>query len=394
MKSRAPERLVACMANNRPSSTPVRVVLLFALTLVGVAPLLHSWASEARFFRILAPGPTAITSISSDGLVAWTSTLTGVTCTVQAAENLVGSDIWRDYVRVSMATATVSLQLFDPKPPPSMAFIPAGWFTMGDTFNEGNSEERPTHPVDLRAFHIDRTETTKAQWDAVYGWAIGHGYSFDNAGLGKANNHPVVNVNWYDAVKWCNARSEMEELEPCYYTDAELGVVYKIGQVYQPYVNWGASGYRLPTEAEWEKAARGGASGHRFPWLDTDDIMHSRANYYSSTDYPYDTSATRGYHPTFSDAVYPYTSPVGYFVANGYGLYDVAGNVWEWCWDFYGPYSSGSQTDPIGPAFGSYRAWRGGSWFSSGNGYRCAGRGGSLLGSAVGYVGFRCVRRL
>jgi formylglycine-generating enzyme required for sulfatase activity len=172
-------------------------------------------------------------------------------------------------------------------------------------------------------------------------------------------------MTWYDAVKWCNARSEKENKTPAYYTDAGLLNRYKTGQS-APHVKWN-SGYRSPTEAEWEKAARGGVSGRRFPWSDSDNITHSRANYYVYQSggvnyYAYDTSPTADYHPTFDDGVYPYTSPVGYFAPNGYGLYDMAGNLWEWCWDRYGPYSSAPQTDPIGPTAGSYRVNRGGSW--------------------------------
>ena len=126
----------------------------------------------------------------------------------------------------------------------------------------------------------------------------------------------------------------------------------------------------MPTEAEWEKAARGGASGHRFPWSDADTITWSRANYeaYPSS-YAYDVNPTSGYNPAWTSGGSPYTTPVGSFAANGYGLYDMAGNVWQWCWDWYGSYSSGSQTDPRGPASGSLRVFRGGGWDS--NAFRC-----------------------
>ena len=156
-------------------------------------------------------------------------------------------------------------------------------------------------------------------------------------GSGKASTHPVQTINWYDCVKWCNVRSEKEGRVPAYYTDAGLSVRYRSDEV-APYVNWG-SGYRLPTEAEWEKAARGGASGQRFPWGNT--ISWSQANYWAwpfsaGGPYAYDVSPGTGYDPTFNDGVNPYTSPVGYFAANAYGLYDMAGNVFQRCWDWYG----------------------------------------------------------
>ncbi len=261
-------------------------------------------------------------------------------------------------------TTTASITVtYNSTNPEGMALIPAGSFTMGNCMSssEGYSDELPLHTVYVSAFYMDKYPVTKSLWDTVKAWNGGNGYGYDYAGSAKASTHPVQTIDWYDCVKWCNARSQKEGLTPAYYTDSGLTVVYKTGQV-APYVKWTANGYRLPTEAEWEKAARGGASGHRFPWSNVDTITHTQANYYSSSSYAYDTSPTRGYHPTFNDGVHPYTSPVGYFAANAYGLYDMVGNVWQWCWDWYGSYSSGSQTDPRGPASGSYRVDRGGGW--------------------------------
>jgi len=285
--------------------------------------------------------------------------------------------------------------------PTGMALIPAGWFTMGNYlfFNGATSDPditdaTPTN-IYVSAFAMDVNLVSYGLWTNVYAYATSHGYNFDDAGAGKnsAANFPVETVNWYDCVKWCNARSQLSGLTPCYYTDPNLTQVYKTGDVVAVFVNWTASGFRLPTEAEWEKAARGGLSGCRFPWGNL--ISESQANYNGNTNsYSYDRGPN-GYNSFGSIGGFPSTSPVGSFDVNGYGLYDMAGNLLEWCWDWYGtPYGQPSTINPTGAGSASgVRVLRGGSWIYDALYARCAYRYSYLPSLAfVSNFGFRCVR--
>jgi formylglycine-generating enzyme required for sulfatase activity len=276
---------------------------------------------------------------------------------------------------------------------PGMSYIPSGPFAMGDSFNEGHTDERPVHVVSVNAYFMDQTEVTKSQWDSVYSWAVGNGYSFNYGAQGKAPNHPAHSATWHDAVKWCNARSEKEGRVPAYYTSANLAQVYRSGQsdIQNDWVRWN-EGYRLPTEAEWEKAARGGALQERFTFGNT--ITHDQANYISSASRVYDVSTTRGYHPLYQYGSQPYTSPVAVMGANRYGLYDMVGNLYEWCWDLYiwDYYTFSPNTEPRGPSGGSSgRTIRGGSWFDYAYNCRSATRYSQAPDIRDYEIGFRAV---
>ena len=334
-----------------------------------------SRGQDLAFYRLHATGQTAIVDIQVDGSVTWTNASTLEDVQFQRAR----PTNWQDYVRIPATGAVQTARLFDLFPPAGMVLIPAGSFVMGATTNMGHesySDDTPQHTVNVSAFYMDQYEVTKALWDEVANWASSHGYDITaDGGNGKAANHPVQMVSWYECVKWCNARSQLDGLTACYST---AGNTYKTGNNSNVVCNWTANGYRLPTEAEWEKAARGGAANHRFPWSDSDEIQHARANYYSTSNYAYDSSPTRGYHPAYTNAPIPYTSPVGTFYENGYGLYDMAGNVWEWCWDH-----DDSQT--------AHRI-RGGMHFESGEKNASRLRISRSPDSRLGVLGFRLAR--
>lgn len=274
---------------------------------------------------------------------------------------------------------------------------------MGDSFNElPGGLALPVHTVYLSPFYIKKHHVNNEEARCVLQWAYDHGYiapnstnipSTDgttnvlfalNSGLGFGpghdsdlsfnsgvfsvkpgrTNYPIVWVNWYGAVAYCNFLSAMEGRDQCY-----------------DLTNWTCdftkNGYRLPTEAEREFAGRGGYEGMRFPWSDTNIVTHARANYKSDTNnYPYDLGPTPGFTPAYSNT-YPATpcsNPVDAYPPNNFGLCDMAGNVWDWCWDWGGRYPSFAVVDPTGPATGTGKNFRGGSWLTVPSSVTCAQR--------------------
>jgi formylglycine-generating enzyme len=368
-------------------------------------------------FQIAAQQPIIITSFSQDGVLVCSNLNPGSVAALQWACSLAGpwQTNWTEPVNLSAITvdsngtcivsvpisadAALFYRVFGVAATNSasatnvagMALIPAGSFMMGDTL-DGETDAVPTI-VYVSQFYMETNAVTYGLWVMVYSNAVSQGYEFDNYGSCKTLDHPVETVDWWDCLKWCNARSQQEGLTPVYYTDPDMTQVYTNGQL-SPYANWSANGYRLPTEAEWEKAARGGLSGQRFPWGDT--ISQSQANYYSAPGYfSYDSGPYSGFNGDFFSGIYyPYTSPVGCFAPNGYGLYDMAGNVFEWVWDWYGtPYGQPSTNNPTGPATGNFKAYRGSSWISYASSARCASRNytDNPLDADM-FLGFRCVR--
>jgi formylglycine-generating enzyme required for sulfatase activity len=244
--------------------------------------------------------------------------------------------------------------------PKNMVRINGGTFIMGSPASEpGRSDdEGPQRQVTVSGFYMGKYQVTQAEYQEVMG---------ANPSKFKGDNLPVENVSWYDAVEYCNRRSQKEGLTPAYSGKGDD-------------VAWdrNANGYRLPTEAEWEYACRAGTTTL---FSTGDNISTSQANYDGR--YPYNNNAKGEYRKK--------TTAVGSFEPNPWGLYDMHGNVWEWCWDWYGKYPSEAWIDPVGASSGSYRVSRGGGWIYFAQFVRSARRGNDDPSDRDYALGFRLV---
>ena len=261
-----------------------------------------------------------------------------------------------------------------------MVQVMGGTFQMGSYDRRDHLAMRP-HSVTLGGFSIDKTEITYEKWTDVRNWGLTHGYTdlvAGRNGYAGTTNHPVTEVGWYDVLKWCNARSERDGWTPAYYTSNTLSTVYRTGELdlSADAVKWTASGYRLPTEAEWEFAARGGIYSRGY--------AYSGSNNVDSVAWHYGNMRPSGTHPVATKG------------ANELGIYDMSGNAMEWCWDPAGWYRDSTQTDPLGApdsTSGSSRQLRGASFMNPDYNCRVAIRVNDYPHLRRYFIGFRCVRK-
>jgi formylglycine-generating enzyme required for sulfatase activity len=274
-------------------------------------------------------------------------------------------------VSFARAKCTFQLNVFPSNVNIVMKNIPAGTFPMGCTLGdkECKSDELPLRNITLSPFQMGETEVTKAQYQAVM--------ESIPSSLSNCSLCPEKGVSWFDAVVFCNRLSVALGLRPCYYSDSNFTQIYgKNGNSWAIHNNGAAfrdisaRGFRLPTEAEWEYAARGG----------NNSLIYSGSN----------TAGNVAWYDINSGGK---SQSAKVKQGNGYGLFDMSGNVFEWCQDWYSTYTSSDQTNPVGPSTGVTRVLRGGAWFISVEYCRVSSRSHFFPSDNFNY-GFRVVRQL
>jgi formylglycine-generating enzyme required for sulfatase activity len=270
-----------------------------------------------------------------------------------------------------------------------MKWIPPGTFTMGSSLGEpgrNNNEDYQYNITLTRGFYMGIYPVTQEQYQAVMDWNANGANSTpshfgNNPAAGEVQaRRPVEDVSWYEAILFCNRLSILEGLTPVYSIEGSTnpaiwGTVPSRDSFFwnDVTVNWNANGYRLPTEAEWEYACRAGTTTAWYTGNTENAALQAAAWYRANND-----NGTR---------------QVGLKTPNAWGLYDMHGNVWEWVWDWYDSSTSGSWSDdPRGPASGTRRVARGGSWGASAASLRSASRAEGSAWLRLNFFGFRVVR--
>lgn len=302
--------------------------------------------------------------ITGEALGVLLSTTTGLSIDVEGYKTYTSS-FGKENPRNSNPLVVGELLLEKALARPSMVLINGGSFAMGSSEKSAPEDIRPEHEVSLDSYYIGVTEVTFSEYDAFC--EATKRTKPDDQGWGR-NRRPVIGVSWEDAVAYCNWLSEQHGFAPAY---DETGKVPLLIDFFAA-VQGQQSGYRLPTEAEWEYAARGG-------------IMGNKSQVYAGSN---DLSEVGWYTRNSKDQ----TQPVGQLRPNNAGTYDMSGNVWEWCHDRYGGYSYENQNNPKGPDFGSHRIIRGGAWIQAAEDCKVTTRQYRLPTEKMVYTGFRLAR--